>query len=483
MKKQDIQDKVVNQYHQDPKTMKIERVAAYIRVSTAEQKLHGLSLDAQRMKLQQYADNHGLKIVGWYVDEGVSGRKLIRRRPELQRMVHDAQKGLFDRIIFIKLDRFFRSIAEYHECMKIISPVLWTATEEEYDLTTANGRMLVNMKLTIAELEADQTGERIDLVNEYKVQTGQPLSGSTPFCYMIATDEKTGRKKIVKNPEYEELTYDLIQYLLVHQSKRQSMYYINRKYGTCFEYKTCMELLKNPWLYGEYRGNPSYIEDPYIDKKTFDKIQEVMLRNVRQTVSNRCYIFAGLIRCPECGRILKSGTTDNNGKRGEDAYKIYRCNYRHIQKQCGFNRIVYERTIEKMLLKNFEVYLNDAKVRSAEVSALPVKKAKPDIKKIQGEIDRLNYSWRTGKIANVEDYERDFEELKAKLEEAQMDEPEVPQDFSAIEEALGGDWRDIYNMLDEEHKRSFWRKYIKSIEIDWSVAGRGNKKITEVNFF
>ena len=31
---------------------KVELVAAYVRVSTQEQKLHGLSLDAQKMKLQ-----------------------------------------------------------------------------------------------------------------------------------------------------------------------------------------------------------------------------------------------------------------------------------------------------------------------------------------------------------------------------------------------------------------------------------------------
>ena len=59
--------------------------------------------------------------------------------------------------------------------MKQISPVTWTATEEDYDLTTANGRMLVNMKLTIAELEADQTGERINIVNEYKVSTDEKI--------------------------------------------------------------------------------------------------------------------------------------------------------------------------------------------------------------------------------------------------------------------------------------------------------------------
>ena len=100
-------------------------VACYIRVSTQEQRLHGYSLDAQRDKLAEYARLHNLNIVGWYEDEGVSGRKLIKQRPALQRMLKDAQSGLFERIIFIKLDRFFRSVAEYHECMKLISPVVW----------------------------------------------------------------------------------------------------------------------------------------------------------------------------------------------------------------------------------------------------------------------------------------------------------------------------------------------------------------------
>ena len=131
---------------QDRNVQRVELVAAYVRVSTQEQKLHGLSLDAQKMKLTEYAEKNNMKIVEWYIDEGVSGRKLIRNRPELQRMIQDAEKGRFTRCIFIKLDRFFRSVAEYHEAMKRMSPVLWTATEEEYDLTTANGRMLVNMK-------------------------------------------------------------------------------------------------------------------------------------------------------------------------------------------------------------------------------------------------------------------------------------------------------------------------------------------------
>lgn len=175
--------------NQAEKTSYIENVAAYIRVSTQEQKLHGISIEAQEEKLTEYADSHGMKIVKFYKDEGVSGRKLIRKRPALQAMIQDAEKGNFRRIIFIKLDRFFRSVAEYHECMKRLAAggVIWTATEEKYDLSTPSGEAFVNMKLTMAQFEADQVGERIRMINEYKVKSGQPLYGSQalPFCYQV----------------------------------------------------------------------------------------------------------------------------------------------------------------------------------------------------------------------------------------------------------------------------------------------------------
>ena len=130
----------------DTALSKVELVACYVRCSHQEQKLHGYTVAAQRMKIEQFCEKNNMRIVEWYIDEGVSGRKLIKNRPELQRMIRDAEQKKFDRCLFIRLDRFFRSVAEYHEAMKRMSPVLWTATEEEYDLTTANGRMMVNMK-------------------------------------------------------------------------------------------------------------------------------------------------------------------------------------------------------------------------------------------------------------------------------------------------------------------------------------------------
>ena len=461
---------------------RVELVAAYVRVSTQEQKLHGLSLDAQRQKLAEYASKNNMKIVEWYVDEGVSGRKLIKNRPELQRMIQDAEKGRFEKVIFIKLDRFFRSVAEYHEAMKRMSPVIWTATEEEYDLSTANGRMLVNMKLTIAELEADQTGERINIVNEYKLSTGQPLTGSQPFGWKIEIDPNTGRKKIVKDEEYSEALEEIINYFLTHQSKHNTTVFANVKYHTGLNYRSLSNLLKNTYLYGSYRGNPNYCE-AYIDKETFDRIQDILSRNVKHNTENRAYLFSGLIRCPHCNNILKGATFTKRNTRNElRYYKKYRCSHYRLDHKCDFKKTISENVLERMLLNNIERYMEEAKIRSAEVEdADMVKIPQHDIEEIHDQIDRLNYSWQTGKIRKVEQYEKQYAELMQKLEEAEAEQKQViVKDFSKVEAILRSGWKEIYNALDDEHKRSFWRSFIAAIHIDWTTE---KKEITSVDFF
>lgn len=475
-------ENITASYMQNPVTMKIERVAAYVRVSTQEQKLHGISLDAQKAKLTEYAEKNNMRIVEWYVDEGVSGRKLIRKRPELQRMIQDAEKRQFDRIIFIKLDRFFRSVAEYHECMKRIAPIMWTTTEEQYDLTTANGRMLVNMKLTIAEMEADQGGERIDLVNEYKVQTGQPLSGSMPFGFEIVVDQNTKRKKIIRDPETEEIMYDLIEHYTTYQSKRGTVMYMNAKHHLGMSYTTISKLLTNTMLYGAYRDNPAYCE-AYITKEEFDRLQEILARNVKKnTADNRAYLFSGLIKCPVCGTRLKSNYTIT--KKGDNTYyyQKYRCAKNRMNGSCDFVKVISENVLERMLLANMDQYLADAIARSLKVQdADTVNIHEYDLDAINEEIDRLNYSWQTGKIRKVEQYEKDFAALMDKLEKAEAERNKIEvKDFSKIEAILHAGWKEIYKNLDNAHKRAFWRSFIRSIEINWTTS---TKEITRVNFF
>lgn len=469
----------------------VERIACYIRVSTQEQKLHGLSLDAQRDALKRYAEAHGLKIIEWYEDEGISGRKLIRRRPALQRMLNDAKAGKFDRIIFIKLDRYFRSVAEYYECQKILEAnnVTWTATEEKYDLTTANGRYWVTQKLAMAEYEADQTGERISLVNEYKVRTGQPLTGAQAFtfAFSVGKDEETGLKNVIPNPDTKELVYDLIDYFLTHQSVSASAAYINNKYGTTYEYAQVKKVLKDSKLYGHYRGNDFYCKG-YVNKETWDKIQSILGDNVKTRKNNRIYLFTGLIYCPICGRKL-TGVCSVNRKRRKPNGQIYihakpifqyRCNKAKMSKLCTFTKYPNEAKIEIALLNNLNRYINNhiTHVKITANTNTHTDGIKNTIANLQAEMNRLNTMFRKGRVKE-EEYDREYEVLERQLAELQESlTPVEERDVTVYEELLNqDDWKTLYNALNKENQRAFWRKYIKGIKLD------ADGKIDEIIFF
>ena len=465
MSKKEIQ-KLTSEYSQNPVTRKIERVACYIRVSTEEQKLHGISLDSQRDKLREYANKHHLKIVEWYEDEGVSGRKLIRKRPELQRMLHDAQAGKFDRILFIKLDRFFRSVAEYHECMKLIDPVLWTATEEKYDLTTANGRAFVNMKLTIAELEADQTGERIKIVNEYKVKTGQALIGSQSqgIGYKVEKD-KEGVKRVVKDPETKDVVNDFINHFLTYNNKRQALLYINDKYNTNYTYGCFIKILHDTKIYGHYRGNDNYCE-PYVDKATFDKIQEMLKANIKTRKNKVDYLYTGLIRCPKCGKKLAGSHRVKQNKSGKATYKYYRCNHAYLNAQCEYRFIVSEAKIEAALLDNIEKYMADYIAETIEDNSTQGTHAEDRVKSLNEELRKTNRMYKNGALTDDE-YDKEVADIKERLDLAKASlKPLKKRDLTIYKEMLNSDWKTLYNGLNDINKRAFWRKYIQEIKLD-----------------
>lgn len=96
------------------------RCAIYIRVSTEEQHLNGLSLPAQKKALTEYAESHNYTIVGFYADEGISARKPMKNRKGLMQLLEDVKKNKIDMILVTKLDRWFRNIKDYNITEEIL---------------------------------------------------------------------------------------------------------------------------------------------------------------------------------------------------------------------------------------------------------------------------------------------------------------------------------------------------------------------------
>lgn len=134
------------------------RAGLFERVSTEEQSRFGYSIQTQIDALTEYCQKNNIKIVDHYTDAGVSGGKAWKKRPQMVRLIEDVEAGKIDIILFTKLDRWFRNVIEYFKVQEILDRhhVEWKAIWEDYDTTTANGRMAITIFLAIAQNEREK---------------------------------------------------------------------------------------------------------------------------------------------------------------------------------------------------------------------------------------------------------------------------------------------------------------------------------------
>ena len=165
------------------------RTAIYCRVSIDKQFAEGDSVAAQLSALHEYINAHNDHVcVGEYIDGGSSGTKIDR--DELQKLLQDVQNGKIDKIVFTKLDRWFRSIRHYINTQETLDKYncSWLAIWEPiYDSSTPQGRLIINQLMSIAQFEAENTGQRVRQVIAYKIQSGEFVSGNPPLGYKVKT--------------------------------------------------------------------------------------------------------------------------------------------------------------------------------------------------------------------------------------------------------------------------------------------------------
>lgn len=441
-------------------SQRLIRTAAYVRVSGEEQKRHGFSVEAQIAGLQKYANEKGYIIVDWYIDEAKSARKKSKKRKELMRLVEDAKQNKFEMIIFKCIDRWFRNIQEYYKIQEVLedNKINWECSEEEYDTTTREGRLKLNLYLMLAQDEADRCSERITYVFENKITNGEAITSSIPIGFKIA--EIDGLKRLVKKEEEQHIINDIFTKFELLQSKRQVLFFVNYKHGINLSYKSLTNILKNPLYYGAYRFNEDYVYgESYLTKERWLKIQELLKNNVRATSNNHVYIFSGLLKCISCTDGLVGCYTSNRIKK---IYYYYRCNKGVNEKRCTSAISVSEARLERKLLEIIKPEI-EKYIASFDVKENKKPKPKVDANKVKLQLERLNNLYLDARISD-EDYDSRYKELSLKLKLSTK--AEEKRDLTYLEELLKGNFEEIYNRLDKLEKRALWRSFIKSLVVD-----------------
>lgn len=433
----------------------MQRVALYIRVSTDEQKIHGLSLETQQANLEEWAKREEVEVVGRYADPGISARKKAAKRPGLQRMLEDVRAGKIDLIVFTKLDRWFRNVGEYYKVQEVLEQyhVDWKTIFEDYDTSTAAGRLKINIMLSVAQDEADRTSERIKVVFDSKRERREPLTGNCPTGYRIEG------KKLVKDEKTQDAVSAFFRKFLASGSISEAQAHVWEEHHFRIEYQLASKMLDSPAYYGFYYG----VEDmcpPYITKDEFEKIQAMRSRTVRKVKDNRVYIFSGLIVCGECG--YRMGGRQNTGS----PTPFYNCPSRYIRKACGNSVNLAESKIERYIMETIGSKLSQYRIDFDSLrDSRKGRNYQAEISAVKTKLSRLKDLY-LNELISLEEYRKDQESLKARLEDLTEEaKPMKTPDFGRVEALLVQGWQSAYEELDRPSRRDFWRILIKEIRI------------------
>ena len=305
-----------------------ERVCAiYSRVSTEDQAREGFSLGEQKKRLEDYCKVMNYKIYAFYEDGGISA-KTGNHRPEFERMLNDGKKGYFNTVLALKLDRISRSVYDMERINKFFEEnnLSLICLYDQYDTSTANGRMIQRIMTSVAQNEIERTSERTKIGMEGAIKSGH-IPGKTPIGYY------RDNKKI----EIDPISSLIIERVFKMYSRGTSHYKIAEQLNeekalnkTNWTDNTIRRILDNPVYKGDYVSNKGKKTEKYfegvcpaiIDKDLWEYCQAQAPRNLKHYQRNKTYLFLQKLCCPTCGRIMGGKATK---KKSGKTYYYYHC--------------------------------------------------------------------------------------------------------------------------------------------------------------
>ncbi len=457
--------------------------ALYMRLSRDDDNYgDSVSIETQRTILRKFAEENGLLVVDEYVDDGWSGTNFDR--PDFQRMMADMDKGKINCIVTKDLSRFGREHVMMDYYLEFVFPekkIRYIAVAENED-TERGLSEFVPFKNLFNEWFAKDTSRKVKAALQAKFAAGQRTFTYAPLGYIrhpsiknaIAIDEET--KWII------EKIFDLafhgagsakITKVLIAEKVPTAGWLNFTRYGTFANiYKDQPESKAYAWTIGQvkcilkdetYIGNSvhnkqtniSYknkkkvrkppeewlrVENTHeaiISKEVFYQIQEQIASRRRQMKDATTQIFAGLLKCSDCGWAMSFGTNKGNSK----PYSYYNCtSYRQSGKQnntsCTGHYIRYD-TLYLYVLARIQHWSLQAKLNEDRLLEQLLKasdkerytasqKQAAELKKTEkrkAEVDRLFAKmYEDWSASRITEYNFNMLSLKYQTEQIELDE-------------------------------------------------------------
>lgn len=480
------------------------KAAIYIRVSTEEQAIEGYSIEAQKNRAIEYCSKMGYDIVGFYVDEGISGKSL--NRPKVQELIQDVKKRKFDIVVLYRLDRFTRSLKDLANIIELFDKynVQMKSTSEDLDVSSLSGRAMVQMLGVFAEFERGSIAERVAMGLEQRMREGLYKSPRPPFGY---TYDKVTKSYLI-DPPRAELVREIFR---LHQSgkgvdsicKIMNERGIKTSYNSEFHRTFVKRMFTNGWYYcgrmqfttraGELINIKAVnIPEPILTEDEFrrsNKIYGSKAKNTRKRWKDENYTFKGKLRCDFCRTLMTPNTSAyrKNKDESDQVYRYYRC-YRVREGRCdnkywlssqldqAFQEFLQELSNKdysvrsKYVQKDIESIIRKIEFYKDEINKQNERKNKLQFYLIDEVIDRSDYLRNITTInSEIDKFNTHIEELESEIKELENEE------LIHASKEIATNILEIWNELDLVKKKELVNVIIKNVYIN-------RERITKIEF-
>ena len=436
------------------------------------------SIVHQKEILAKYAKEHGFTNIEFYVDDGFSGTNF--NRPDFQRMMADAEEGKISTVIVKDMSRFGRDyimVGYYTEIYFSNLDIRFIAINDNVDSNIQTENDLTPFKNVFNEWYARDTSKKIRAVFKAKGNSGKHLTTNPPFGYKkdpndkdkwIIDDEAAATVRRIFQMYVDGYRISEIGHKLTEEKvETPILYYMNRgiKTNARSEYPEIWDLMSIKYILSQtaYAGHTvnfqtavkSYktkkqirlpkedwiiyrnTQEPIIDEKTFETVQQMRKVKRARTKYNEPNMFSGLLYCADCGNHLTIQRVARNRKMDNFSCATYRKKKKGL---CSCHRILVsdlETIVKEDLQKVCEyVFLHEKEFTDEYLSGSKKEtekfqtKTKVELKRLSerqeeiGRIIRKLYEDNVcGRITDerfdflAKSYEDEGNELKTKIQE------------------------------------------------------------------
>lgn len=371
------------------------RAAIYCRLSKDDDlETESASIANQRAMLQQFCEKSGWEVVAVYQDDGYTG--LNMDRPGLKKMLHAVEKGIVNLIITKDLSRLGRNYLETGRLIEDFFPrhgVRYIAMNDGIDTLRENNE-IAPFKNILNEMYSLDISKKVRASYRLKATKGDFTGCVSPFGYV---KDPANKNHLLVDPETAPIVRQIFGYALdghgpnyirrkLEDAEIPCPTWWNRQRGIrnhftkweladpergrfIWDFSVIKDLLMNPVYMGaiasqkrNYRFKLGTIGDkkpdewivvegmhePIISPLDFETVQGKMRSRQRPRGDGNFSLFAGLIKCGECGKALTIRKT--NAKHPQEIYACVTYN-RFGKGHCTQHRVEFDALYQQVLEK------------------------------------------------------------------------------------------------------------------------------------